>query len=164
MNNSYLKNMMSGKCSSQCWRGIVVRVFISALFIYAGYSKLADIAGTAEYIGAIMAWPAPVFFAWVIGLIEFVGGILLAAGCFKKWAAWALVILIVIATYYSRLEGIVAGDVTQLFGVLKSLAIIGGLMMMAGCGRCDSLASCGNCHGKNCGNCESGKCGICKKK
>ncbi len=164
MNNSYLKNTMSGKCGSQCWRGIVVRVFISALFIYAGYSKLADIAGTAEYIGAIMVWPAPVFFAWVIGLIEFVGGILLAAGCFKKCAAWALVLIVIVITYYSRLEGVVAGDVSELFQVLKSFAIVGGLMMLAGCGRCGSLASCGNGHGKNCGNCESGKCESCKNK
>ena len=163
---------MTGKCGSHCWWKVVIRVSIAAVFIYAGYGKLANIAGTAGAITAVMAWPYATFFAWVAGLIEFVGGILLATGYYKKWAAYALIVFTVIATYYFHLKGAIGGDAMQWVQVLKNLAIVGALAMFAGCGRCGSCGDCGdkgdcgNCKDKNgsCGNCEGGKCGGCSNK
>jgi len=144
--------MMGGKCEGKCFCGIIIRVLVAALFIYAGYGKLTGIEGTAGYI-ASAGLPYPIFLAWASGLLELIAGVLIVAGCWgKRCAAWALVLFTVVATYIFHFKGWLAGDATQMVAVLKNLAIVGGLMMIAGCPRCDS-SSCEKCGGEKCESC-----------
>jgi putative oxidoreductase len=132
-----------GKCGGRCWCKVVIRVLIAAVFIYAGYNKLTGIEGTAAYI-ASAGLPSPVFLAWASGLIELVAGVLVIAGCWgRRYAAWALILFTVVATYFFHVK---TGQTVE---VLKNLAIIGGLAMIAGC------AKCGSCGGEKC---EGGDC------
>jgi putative oxidoreductase len=151
--------MMGGKCEGMCGRGhcwcrVVIRVLVAALFIYAGYNKLTGIEGTAGYI-ASAGLPYPIFLAWASGLLEVIAGVLIVAGSWgKHCAAWALILFTIVATYIFHFKGWLAGDAAQMISVLKNLAIVGGLAMIAGCGRCGG----GKCGSHGCGSCEGGKC------
>jgi len=138
-----------GKCGGHCWRNVVTRVLVAALFIYAGYGKLTGIEGTAGYI-ASAGLPYPVFLAWAVGLLEVIAGVLIVAGSWgKRYAAWALVLFTIVVTYIFHVKGWLAGDMTQSVATLKNLAIVGGLLALTGCPRCDS-SDCEKCGVEKC--------------
>lgn len=131
-------NMMTGTCSTlHPALATTARVLLALLFIILGFGKLMGIAGTAGFI-AKAGLPAPVVLAWLAGIVEVVGGILLIVGPWKRWAAWALVVFTVLATLFFHLKGTLAGDQLQMTMTLKNLAIIGGLIFAGGCAICGS--------------------------
>ena len=75
-----------------------------ALALAHGINKLPPteqfVAGVAE-----MGFPAPVLFAWVAGIAEFAGGLLLALGLFTRPAAFFIVLTMAVATFIRQ-----AGD------------------------------------------------------
>jgi putative oxidoreductase len=87
---------------------LVLRVGLGVTFIAHGGQKLFDwinvdphgIDGTTKFFDFV-GIPAPGFFAWVVGLTEFVGGLLLIAGLLTSIVAIALTIdmIVAIATY-----------------------------------------------------------------
>lgn len=123
------------KCGSHGWRKALIRILLAAVFLYAGYTKLTNIAGTAGYITSA-GLPYAVFLAWASGLLELIAGVLIAVGYWKRYAAWALIIFVILATYFFHLKGALSGDGLQITMTLKNLAIIGGLLMLSGCHRC----------------------------
>lgn len=58
---------------------LVARVFLSILFILAGFSKLTAISGTAGYFAGI-GLPVPTVTAVLVGLVEFLGGLAILVG------------------------------------------------------------------------------------
>ncbi len=142
--------MIGGKCGSHGWCKILIRALLAAVFIYAGYGKLTNIAGTAGYIASV-GLPYATGLAWLSGLIEVIAGALLVAGFWKRYAAWALILFTIVATYFFHLKGVMAGDGMQIVQVLKNLAIIGGLSFFVGCHH-----KCGSC-----ANCGGGTCSVC---
>ena len=68
---------------------LVARILLSFMFIFAGFGKLADPAGTASMIaGAGM--PAATALAYLAGLFEFVAGLAVLVGFQTKIAGWAI--------------------------------------------------------------------------
>lgn len=68
---------------------LVARIPLSFMFIFAGFGKLADPAGTAGMIaGAGM--PAATALAYLAGLFEFVAGLAVLVGFQTKIAGWAI--------------------------------------------------------------------------
>ena len=68
---------------------LVARILLSFMFIFAGFGKLADPAGTAGMIaGAGM--PAATALAYLAGLFEFVAGLAVLVGFQTKLAGWAI--------------------------------------------------------------------------
>jgi putative oxidoreductase len=68
---------------------LVARILLSFIFIYSGFGKLTDPAGTAGMIaGAGM--PAATALAYLAGLFEFVAGIAVLVGFQTKIAGWAI--------------------------------------------------------------------------
>nr|WP_325261754.1 DoxX family protein [uncultured Rhizobium sp.] len=68
---------------------LVARILLSFMFIFAGFGKLADPAGTAGMIaGAGM--PAETALAYLAGLFEFVAGLAVLVGFQTKIAGWAI--------------------------------------------------------------------------
>jgi putative oxidoreductase len=68
---------------------LVARILLSFMFIFAGFGKLADPAGTAGMIaGAGM--PAATALAYLAGLFEFVAGLAVLVGFQTKIAGWAI--------------------------------------------------------------------------
>ncbi|MDM9626518.1 DoxX family protein [Rhizobium sp. S152] len=68
---------------------LVARVLLSFIFIYSGYGKLTDPAGTAGMItGAGL--PAATALAYLAGLFELVTGLAVLVGFQTKIVGWAL--------------------------------------------------------------------------
>jgi len=111
---------------------LLARIFIAALFLVAGVRKLLTYAATAGYF-AKLGFPAPEVLAVVAIAIELGAGLMLLAGWRTRWAAWLLVVFIVVATAMAhrfwQVEPAQFGN--QLNHFLKNSAIIGGLIFVA---------------------------------
>jgi putative oxidoreductase len=87
---------------------LLLRVALGATFVAHGGQKLFDwinvdphgIDGTTKFFDFV-GIPIPGFFAWVVGLTEFIGGLLLIAGALTSIVAIALAIdmFVAIVTY-----------------------------------------------------------------
>ena len=75
---------------------LAFRLFLAPIFILAGMAKLSGIDGTAAWFGGL-GIPAPTLMAYVAGLSELVGGILLVPGIAVRWAAIPLMISMAVA-------------------------------------------------------------------
>ena len=82
----------------------VLRLAIGAVFVAHGAQKLfgvwggGGLAGTAAFFGQLGLTPAYPL-AILVGLVEFAGGLMLIAGALTLFAALALVINMVVATW-----------------------------------------------------------------
>jgi len=74
----------------------LLRVAVGAVFIYHGWLKLSDIALTTTFFDSV-GIPIPVFFAWLVGLVEFVGGIALVLGVWVHTFALLLAVNMLVA-------------------------------------------------------------------
>lgn len=66
----------------------LMRVCLGLILVPHGMGKLfgADIPHTAQNF-VHLGWPAPTAWAWLVGCIEFFGGLMLAAGLFTRVVA-----------------------------------------------------------------------------
>jgi putative oxidoreductase len=67
---------------------VVMRVCLGLILVPHGMGKLfgADIPHTAQNF-VTLGWPAPIAWAWLVGCIEFFGGLMLALGLFTRIVA-----------------------------------------------------------------------------
>ena len=73
---------------------LIARILLSFMFIYAGFGKLTDPAGTAGMIsGAGM--PAATALAYLAGLFELVTGLAVLVGFQTRIVGWALAVFCV---------------------------------------------------------------------
>ena len=108
------------------------RLLLAALFVVAGYNKLANLAGTTGYM-AKLGLPSPQLMTWAVITVELLGALLLVIGWKTRGVAWALaaftVATAVIGHAFWNHEG--AQYTSHLTQFLKNLAIAGGFMMLA---------------------------------
>lgn len=109
---------------------LVGRVFLSSLFILAGYAKLTGLAGTAGWFGSI-GLPLPMLTAVVVGLLELFGGLAILVGFQTRLAAIALAIFTLAATAIAHLD---FSDQMQVLLFQKNISITGGLLILAAFG------------------------------
>ena len=66
---------------------LILRVGLGLALAFAhGWGKIPPAEGFVGFVGSL-GFPAPVLFAWLAGLAEFAGGLLLAIGLFTRPAA-----------------------------------------------------------------------------
>ena len=103
------------------------RVLAAAIFIGSGIDKIVNYEGTAAYMasGGVPALMLPVVIAFELG-----GGLALAIGWKARWAALALVLFTLPATFifHAFWAAPAAEAGMQQIHFLKNLAIIGGLL------------------------------------
>ena len=75
---------------------LAFRLFLAPIFILAGLGKLTGIENTAGYF-EFLGLPAPTLMAYLAGLTEFVGGILLIPGAAVRWVAVPLMFTMAVA-------------------------------------------------------------------
>ncbi len=109
---------------------LVGRLLLSILFIFAGFGKLTDIAGTAAWFGSI-GMPLPVVVAVLVGLLELGGGLAILTGFKTRIAALALAAFTVGASLIAHTN---FADQIQLLMFLKNISITGGLLTLASFG------------------------------
>ncbi|MBI4433199.1 DoxX family protein [Candidatus Uhrbacteria bacterium] len=109
---------------------LVLRLALGTVFIYHGYGKLFGAAPSIPAFSGMLAslgFPLPAFFAWVVGLTEFFGGIAVVLGVFVSQAALLLAIIMAVAFLIVKKAALPAGDVDlALFSMAVALALMGG--------------------------------------
>ena len=104
---------------------IIGRILLGALFVFAGFGKVMDTAGTAAYMEAESPFPGSL--ALAVGVFEILAGLVLASGFVTRIASLALIVFTALATLFFHEQ---VTDQVQAAMALKNLAIIGGLLMV----------------------------------
>ncbi len=97
-------NKMAERWGSQWagWALILMRVVTGVIFAIAGWMKFQNMDGALASYGTIATFtaagiPAATFFAYLVAIIELVGGIALIAGLWTRVAAKLLAIVMLVA-------------------------------------------------------------------
>lgn len=102
------------------------RILLSFMFIFAGYAKLVDPAGTAGMItGAGL--PAATALAYLAGLFELVAGLMILVGFYTKLAAILLALFCVFTAVVFHTGTIMVPDWPE--GALGLINLFNGLIM-----------------------------------
>lgn len=83
---------------------LLLRIGVGLIFIVAGWGKLNGIEGTAGFFGNI-GIPLPGIMAWVVAIVEFVGGIMVLVGYRIQLPSLLLAITMVVAIITTKLGG-----------------------------------------------------------
>ncbi len=81
------------------WGLFVLRVVTGVIFAVHGYQKLAGGIGGTEQFLASLGVPLALFFAYVVTLVELLGGIALIAGFLTRWASLFLTVDMIVALF-----------------------------------------------------------------
>ncbi|KTR03892.1 membrane protein [Aureimonas ureilytica] len=101
------------------------RILLSLLFIYAGFGKLSDAAGTATYF-ANVGVPGGIAAAYVVGALEFFGGLAILLGFQTRIVAYVLAVFTLGTIYF--------GHYGDMQASLKNLTIVGGFLILGTAG------------------------------
>ncbi len=124
------------------------RITFALIFIVSGAMKLMDVAGTASMIAAKVTIPAqvagfatqieaatgmtvPQLLAVLTGVIELVGGLMIAVNIGTRLAAVLLILFTAAATFYFHNFWTMTGAdrIDNMTHALKNLSIVGGLLV-----------------------------------
>lgn len=133
----------------------LTRLIIGGIFIATGWMKVADMAATVGYF-AQMGIPA--FFAYAVGYLELIGGIMLVLGLYTCLVAGVLGVIMLFAIWYTRGMGFqgFATPLATLAALLALFGVCGGkYSIKCACGGSGSDSCCG---GSEKGCCDGGTC------
>ncbi len=105
---------------------LVARILLAIIFILAGFSKLADAAGTAGMIEA-RGLPMPLILAYLTGIFELVGGLAILVGFQTRISAYLLAAFCVVSGLLFHL----GGDMANQISLMKNLAMAGGFLALS---------------------------------
>jgi putative oxidoreductase len=75
----------------------LLRLVVGIVFFLHGWAKLQNPAGFIGFVGSL-GFPVPVFFGWLVILLELAGGLLLILGLATRPVALALAVEMLITT------------------------------------------------------------------
>ncbi len=111
------------------------RIALAVIFVMSGLTKFMDLGATAGAV-ASKGLPMPMVMATLAAVAELGGGLLIVIGWQTRFAALALVLFTLVATYvfhgFWNMEG--AARESNMIHALKNLSIVGGLLMLAAVG------------------------------
>ena len=96
-----MKNKLccSGSGACQKYGPLVLRIVVGIIFAIHGWQKISGgMDGVAGFLGSLSV-PLPLFFAYVVTYVEFLGGIALILGIATRVAAQLLAINMVVALF-----------------------------------------------------------------
>jgi putative oxidoreductase len=100
------------------------RLLMSSLFIWAGFGKLMNPSGTAQYFASYHL-PAPDVLVWIVVIIELIGGLMILVGFQTRWVALVLAIFCLVTGFAIHLP---AGDLPNMINFYKNLVMAGGFL------------------------------------
>jgi putative oxidoreductase len=110
---------------------LVVRVIVGVIMSAHGWQKL--MGGPANFAGGLaqLGVPLPGLMAWVVTLVELVGGILLIVGLFSRLVALLLTIEFIVAILTVKIHvGLIAPPNSAYSGAELDLALIAGFLVV----------------------------------
>lgn len=81
---------------------LLIRIGVGLIFIYAGWNKLTGIEGTTNYFDGLGV-PVAGVMAWVVAIVEFVGGIMVLTGFRIELPAILLAVVMVFAIILTKI-------------------------------------------------------------
>lgn len=114
------------------WGPIFLRLALGTVFVAHGWAKLGTPLGTPEGFNIdSWNWPYPVFWAWVVALVETFGGLLIVVGFLTRVAALMIAAVMAVAIGKIKAEqGLVGG-----FEFEFTLLMIAAALVFTGGGR-----------------------------
>jgi putative oxidoreductase len=106
---------------------LIGRILIAIIFLFSGVQKIMHPAATKQYMAASGMPLVGLFFIGAV-IFEIGGGLSLLLGFKARWGAWALVIFLIPTTLIFHTN---FSEQMQLIQLMKNLAILGGLLMIA---------------------------------
>ena len=108
---------------------LVGRVLLALIFIIAGFGKITGFEGTVGYMQAYNV-PMTQVLAVLAIIVELGGGLMIAVGWKARWAAAAIFIFVLVASFIFHAFWAVPADQAQLQNIMfmKNLAIMGGML------------------------------------
>lgn len=103
---------------------LALRLVLGLLFVFAGYGKLTDLAMASGFFETL-GIPAAGFFALLVGLVEFLGGLALIAGVFFVPAAFFLAVIMLVAFLTTQL-GMPFMEMAPVLSYLAALLVLMG--------------------------------------
>jgi putative oxidoreductase len=115
-----------------------IRFIAGAILIYHGYGKLfvSGVAPVAQHVVAPLGLPAPMAWAYLLGILEFFGAIALALGFLVRPIALMLTIEFIIITAWHWHNGYVFASPGGGYEYPLLLTIIYAAIFFRGAGRC----------------------------
>ncbi|MEX0944696.1 MAG: DoxX family protein [Balneolaceae bacterium] len=101
---------------------LLLRIGVGVIFIVSGWGKLTGIEGVQGFFGNI-GIPLPAIMAWVVAIVEFVGGIMVLLGAYARIPYLLLAIIMVVAVLTTKLDGGFSGARLELMLFLTSIAL-----------------------------------------
>lgn len=83
---------------------LLARVLVGVVFIQAGWAKLSGFEGTVGMFESF-GYPAPSFFAGLVGVAELVGGVMVLLGIWTTFASAVLAVVMLVAVLSVHLPG-----------------------------------------------------------
>lgn len=123
-------NVLESKAESLSdWAYLAGRMGLALLFLWSGYTKIAYTAPNVGYMQAY-GMPAAEILIWPAALVEVIAGAMMLFGWNARWAALALIVFTVPATFiFHAYWGVPADQVlNQQIHFMKNAAILGGLL------------------------------------
>jgi putative oxidoreductase len=112
------------------WPMLIGRVLLALMFVLAGFGKLfGGLEGTAGYIASV-GLPMPTALAAGAGVLELGAGLLLIIGWQARWAALALALFTLVASFIFHAYWSLPADqqMMQQLMFMKNLSVVGGLL------------------------------------
>lgn len=112
------------KSSDQAW--LVIRIVLAVVLVIHGYGKV--FGGVPMFTGMLtkMGVPMPGLMAWVVALLELVGGLMIALGLYTRYVAGLLIVQFAVILVIVKKFGFPASDTDLLiFGSSIALALVG---------------------------------------
>ncbi|MDG5766790.1 DoxX family protein [Balneolales bacterium ANBcel1] len=81
---------------------LLLRLGVGLIFVVAGWGKITGIEGVQGFFGDI-GIPMAGFMAWVVAIVEFVGGLMVLAGAYIRIPAILLAVIMVVAILTTKL-------------------------------------------------------------
>ena len=109
---------------------LIGRVLLALMFVLAGFGKLfGGLEGTAGYIASV-GLPMPTVLAAGAGVLELGAGLLLIIGWQARWAALALALFTLVASFIFHAYWSLPADqqMMQQLMFMKNLSVVGGLL------------------------------------
>ncbi len=138
---------------------LVMRVIVGMVFLYTGYMKVGPgHTGAAMMMEKMVGLPAGDFWAYFVGILELLGGVMVILGVFARYAAIWLPVIVLVAIFTVHRGAPFMGN----GGFALPLVLLGACFGLMGVGAgpwrlIKTECHCGEC--KNGGGCCGGNCG-----
>lgn len=106
------------------------RLLMASLFIWAGFGKLMNPSGTAQYFEHVHI-PVANIAVWVVIVIELLGGLAILVGFKARWVAAVLAIFCLVTGFAVHLP---VGDTPNMINFYKNLVMAGGFLYVVAYG------------------------------